>query len=607
MNASEVKKAAIAQIETIAISLLPNFKKTGNVLSVGSIGGEPGHSLKLNINGRNAGLWKDWSCDSHKAKDIVDLVMQVKGLRYREAIKWLADFTGVTIEEYKRTRTPDWDKPKLEALVDIEPESLIGKWLSEERKIPLEVAKAYGVYRDERDRLAVMLHYLGEEACMVKAFYHPSLNKDSKCYSSTNPLHVLFGKHIATPDAQNILPVGSLVITEGQWDAMSYAAIGVPAASIPSGVENLSWIDNDWEYLQQFTTFYLSFDMDEAGRKGANAIATRLGYERCRNVKLPLKDANEMIKAGRADELALSLIDASEFSPDLLKAAGEFKHEVNLLINNNSSLDGMPFIWPDFPLRVRESELTVYTGYTGHGKSTLVQQVATYLISRGERITIASIESRPAKTLACMAKQLVGLQYDLKDAKQFEWAYKFIHERTDIYDDQDKVDPHTIIKHFTYALQRHGTRHFIIDNAMCLKIDRQDLEGQASAADEFRSFVRKHGVSLHLVTHPRKPPAGTLAKPPTVHEIRGASEWADMANNIVSVFRNMKKEDDLQDAVIQQADDITINQIKETVPDCIITVGKQRETGELPVLPTWFDKVTKRFILSPDELQASYI
>lgn len=606
MNASSVKAAATEMAEQIAMALMPSLKRVGATLVCGDITGAPGHSLKINIAGRNAGLWKDWSKQDERARGIVDLVMENRNIGYREAIRWLAEFCGVSLEDPRPPKITQYSKPALEELLALTPESLIGQWLTE-RKIPLDLATAYGVYRDTKDRTAVMVHYYGAEACLVKAFYHPSLAKDNKCYSSKDPLHVLFGKPQVSPDTPTLLPTGSLLITEGQWDSLSYAACGIPAVSIPSGVENLQWLDNDWEYLQQFTTFYISFDMDGPGRKCAQAVASRLGFERCRNVKLPVKDANEMLCADRADELRLAVLEAIEFSPDRIKTAGEYTEQVYDAINKDPSLDGLPCLWPDFPYRIRMHESTTWTGYTSHGKSTFVQHLMAYLIGQSQRVCIASFESRPSETLACITKQIAG-NMDPRDKKTFKAIYQRIHDMVDVYDDEEmKADVNQILREFVYAFQRHGVTQFVLDNAMCLSISRQDLDAQALAIKEFRMFVQRYPVHLHIVAHPRKPPPATgHPKIPNVHEIRGASEWADMAHNVVAIWRNLEKDDQIRTAIEQNQDSSAIEFMRSKMCDGIVAVGKQRHTGKLPQQPFFFDDKTKRFLQCPEELQHPY-
>jgi energy-coupling factor transporter ATP-binding protein EcfA2 len=62
------------------------------------------------------------------------------------------------------------------------------------------------------------------------------------------------------------------------------------------------------------------------------------------------------------------------------------------------------FDWFEF----RPGELTVWTGFNGHGKSLLLSQVQLGLMQQGERFVIFSGEMTPEYLLKRMVKQATG-------------------------------------------------------------------------------------------------------------------------------------------------------------------------------------------------------
>src|SRR6185369_13314598 len=62
------------------------------------------------------------------------------------------------------------------------------------------------------------------------------------------------------------------------------------------------------------------------------------------------------------------------------------------------------FDWFEF----RPGELTVWTGFNGHGKSLLLSQVQLGLMSQGERFMVFSGEMTPEYLLKRMTKQATG-------------------------------------------------------------------------------------------------------------------------------------------------------------------------------------------------------
>lgn len=61
LTVAEVEQMLRDRIEPLARELLPNAQRDGHFLCVGSIHGEPGQSLKVNLDGPNKGLWTDFA------------------------------------------------------------------------------------------------------------------------------------------------------------------------------------------------------------------------------------------------------------------------------------------------------------------------------------------------------------------------------------------------------------------------------------------------------------------------------------------------------------------------------------------------------------------
>lgn len=176
---------------------------------------------------------------------------------------------------------------------------------------------------------------------------------------------------------------GAVIMVEGEFDAIAYDQMGFPnVVSVPNGAESFSdaWIDD----LEQFQQIYLSFDMDEAGRNGIEKVADKLGRYRCLNVLLPLKDANDCLKAGFTNgEISEILARAKRFESKLVKRPDDFfekllqRHETPLTTKTG---------WPSFDDLlggIRPNELTIITGETGSGKTTWGVNLCYRLLTQG--------------------------------------------------------------------------------------------------------------------------------------------------------------------------------------------------------------------------------
>ena len=83
-----------AEIETVCRHYLPNGRRNGHYWEVGSIAGESGSSLKVNLAGPRRGWWTDWANPTDRG-DALDLIRTVRefssiGEAAREARSFLA-------------------------------------------------------------------------------------------------------------------------------------------------------------------------------------------------------------------------------------------------------------------------------------------------------------------------------------------------------------------------------------------------------------------------------------------------------------------------------------------------------------------------------------
>lgn len=127
----------------------------------------------------------------------------------------------------------------------------------------------------------------------------------------------LFGANKYRPN-----PDTFITVVEGEIDALSVAeAQGTrfPVVSVPSGAQGaVKAIKANYEYLNGFKHVVLGFDNDEAGRKAADDCSKLFDHGKVRIATWDMKDANELLVAGRSQDIKRSLFEAQEIRPDSL-------------------------------------------------------------------------------------------------------------------------------------------------------------------------------------------------------------------------------------------------------------------------------------------------
>jgi len=219
---------------------------------------------------------------------------------------------------------------------------------------------------------------------------------------------------------------------------------------------------------------------------------------------------------------------------------------------------------------LRAGEVTVWAGDNGSGKSLLVGQVIGWLLPIQDCL-IASMEMRPSETVHRIATQLAGGQPSDDFVRAFcTWA----DQRLWLYDRLDTVESARVLQMIRAVRSQLGVEHVVIDSLVKCGI-KQDGDGawtaQTQFVDKLQHLAKSTDVHIHLIAHTRKPErdATRISK----HDIRGASQITDLADNVILLTRNRRKEAlaQLPREALEAAD---LEVLAE--PDALLTVAKQR-------------------------------
>ena len=251
-------------------------------------------------------------------------------------------------------------------------------------------------------RTAIAFRYY-EDGVVVNIKYRGLQEK--KFHQEKNAKPVLYGRDLVPTEAQE------LIIVEGEIDCLSYHQYGYAAVvSIPSGATDTRWVEYNWDWLERFKKIYLSYDMDDAGRGMIEKIAKRLGDYRVYDLRLPEKDANKCLVDGiEKSEITNRLLTAVGFDRPEIKNVAMFAERVVETLTkpdeHSGRVTGSVFL--DNYLRGwRDSEITIWTGRSGSGKTTMVMQfVVQDIIAEAEAgrtlpVCIGSFEMKPEMLLA---------------------------------------------------------------------------------------------------------------------------------------------------------------------------------------------------------------
>ena len=589
MTPAELSRMLANDAERVARTLLPNGKKSSGEWKAGNVEGDAGQSLGVVLAGDKAGVWKDFS--TGEGGDLIDLFMAVNRVSLPEAIQQAKDYLGVKDDrdrirstkpkrEFKRPERPaSVKKPKPTSPVR---EYLHGRGLSAATLDAFRIA--------EEGRNIVFPFLRGGELVFLKWLGIDREGGKKRIRASADSEPCLFGWQAVPADARTI------TITEGEIDAMSAWQAGYPALSVPFGGgagDKQRWIEYEYEHLQRFDVIYLAMDNDEAGSEGTQEIIKRLGRERCMIVRLPSKDWNDCLAAMIPDDdIAACYANAESLDPDKLVGVDAFAPGLHRLLDNPMETGGLGLPWDkaEHLIRLRGSETTIWTGWNGHGKSQLLGFLAVSSVIK-ERVPfcIASMEMKPEINLLRMVRQAAGV-----GAPSHAFADAILDAMRGslwIYDQLGSADLKEMLIAFRYAAKRYGVQHFVVDSLAKLGIGEDDYDAQKQSINALTGFAHEMDVHVHLVAHPRK--GMDEDRPPNKMDVRGGASLTDMADNVITVWRNKPKERENE----RLEKDPATETKHQDEGDVRMIVSKQRGgTAWEGTIALWFDRAAFQYM-----------
>jgi twinkle protein len=387
-----------------------------------------------------------------------------------------------------------------------------------------------------------------------------------------------------------------LVIVEGEMDALALDEAGVDnVTSVPSGNEDLTWIENCWEWLERFEKIIIWGDNDDPGRKMVRNIIARLGDYRCATVESQYKDANIALFKDGKEKTKAAVLNAKTIPVNgLIELADVMPLDIKHRERTKSGIAVLDEETGGF----LSGQLSVWTGKSGAGKSSFLGQLLLESVEDGQPVCAYSGELTAADFQYWINLQAAGpdntsKHFDTVRNKYISYIEKDITARIKewyrgkfwLYDNEiseDSGEEKGIIKLFAFAAKKYGCKVFLVDNLMTSRFDQENEKdfylAQAKFVSKLVKFATTHNVHVHLVAHPNKA-RGNLIK----EDISGRAEITNLAHNVFSVERATEN--------------------PEIDCDTVVKILKSRSGAEIDKeIGLMFDKHCKRFWQKSNQL-----
>lgn len=315
----------------------------------------------------------------------------------------------------------------------------------------------------------------------------------------------LFGQHLWRDGGKKV------VITEGEIDCMTVSQLQDnkwPVVSLPNGAASAKKsIARSIEWLGGFDEVILMFDMDEPGRMAVEECAQLFKPGQCKVASLPLKDANEMLVAGRGSEVIDAIWGAKEFRPDGIVTLADIKDDLVKVIEN-----GLPWAYPTLTELThgrRLGELYGVGAGTGVGKTDfLTQQIEYDITVLKQAVGLFFLEQTPVETGKRIAGKHAQKQFHIPGAG---WTTGELYAAVDavvasgkcyLYDSWGATEWDAIKSRIRFLRHAQDVRIFYVDHLTALAAAEGDERtGLERITSEMASLAKELQIVIVFVSH----------------------------------------------------------------------------------------------------------
>lgn len=366
---------------------------------------------------------------------------------------------------------------------------------------------------------------------------------------------------------------------------------------------------------EKYVLEHCLFDPTHTGKDAAifkldnGAIGYKCFHNSCANHKW--QDVRRMFEP-RAYEYSSHKNTAYSVVPEVKKAQREDKGEKFLEMSKIHDIDrsNMVYVQSHFDeldkkiIGFMKGELSIWTGNSSSGKSTILGQVALSSINDGYNVLMYSGELRPHRVKKWLHLQCAGRQFtqptDYENlfyvpSKYGELMDRWMDGKFFLYNNDYGSEYTQLLADLRERLSKHDISVVILDNIMTLELEElgNDMNNQqTSAVKSLSSLAKEFDVHIHVVAHPKK--AKTLLRP---DDISGTGNIRNLADNVFIVHR-------VNNDFIRQSNEYFGEAIASKYHNFnnVVEVAKNRDLGVQDyMVGLYFEIESKRMLNEPYE------
>jgi twinkle protein len=424
-------------------------------------------------------------------------------------------------------------------------------------------------------------HYSGDK---ITGFKGKTSDKKITAVGSTKQGQ-LFGQAVAnggsfvviTEGEEDCLAVWQALTEQSELDHWSPAVVSLSHGATGAVAD----ISRNLEFFDQFDRVILCFDQDEEGAKAVDNVCP-LFSDKAYVAKLTEKDANDMLKKGKATDLKWAIVkQAKRYQPDgIVNGADTWER-----YKNSSNVECIPYPWEslnDKTFGFRPGTVVTLTAGTSVGKSQVFREVMYHVWAATKwNIACIALEEDVGDSVSGLMSLRLGQRLHLPTVSIAEEREREVHEelfgdgRWSFYDHFGGMDDSSLFNKLRY-FGATGHRAIFLDHLSIIISEYAAEGGERERIDtvmtKLAKLAKELDIVIFLVVHLRKEGAGRSFEQgavPTLDDLRGSAAIKQLSWDVIALSRNQ-----------QHVDPYCRNVTKLTVLKCRFT-GRTGPAGYL--------------------------
>lgn len=416
------------------------------------------------------------------------------------------------------------------------------------RKITEETCRLFSYfYADYKGKTYQVANYFKDGKVVGQKLRSP--DKEFKCLGDMKHVE-LFGQGLWRDGGKMV------IITEGEIDAMTVSQLQgnkFPVVSLPNGISSAKKaIQHNLDWLENFESVILMFDMDEVGQKGAEEVAPLFTPTKCKIARLPLKDANECLLNGKGSEVINAIWNARTYKPEAILSVADVLEEATKIPE-----EGIPFPWPTLTRLTYgiKRKTSYYLGAgVGVGKTNWAKELQSWLVNvQGLPVGVFMLEESVGRTLKGIAGKFVGKPFHKPDGnftqQELEDAIKSLDGKVYLYNHATSgTDWDSIKKSIRYMVVSLGVKDIFLDNltVMVAHLSSSEANDEVNRiAKELAQLLQELDFTVYGFSHLNPPVAGAPHErggKVLVSQFTGSRGLMRFGNYMLGIERNLDPE-----------------------------------------------------------------